>query len=178
MTLIVEDGTGLATAESYASVAQATAYHTARGTEAWLDIGDVDREKALRRATDYMGQLYRDRWDGYRFTSIQRLDWPRFMVRDRNQLASFQGPGGLGVVYYPQGVIPAALIEACCAMGARAALGDLAPDQERLVQSETIGSISVTYQTGSAQATKFRAIDLMLNQFFRSSGSAFTLTRS
>jgi len=35
MALVTEDGTGLSTAESYISVADATTYHTARGNSSW-----------------------------------------------------------------------------------------------------------------------------------------------
>ena len=35
MSLVTEDGTGLPTAESYISVADATTYHTARGNAVW-----------------------------------------------------------------------------------------------------------------------------------------------
>jgi hypothetical protein len=38
MALIVEDGTGKATAESYCTVAEATTYHTNRGNSSWNDV--------------------------------------------------------------------------------------------------------------------------------------------
>ena len=81
MSLIVEDGTGRADAESYASVSVADAYHTARGNTAWAALATTAlKEAALRKATDYLGQTYGLRWKGYRMTTTQALDWPRELV--------------------------------------------------------------------------------------------------
>jgi len=52
MTLIVEDGTGLATAESYVSVADYKAYHVARGNG--VEGSDLNIERRLRLATEYI----------------------------------------------------------------------------------------------------------------------------
>ena len=38
MAIVCEDGTGLSTAETYITVADATTYHTARGNSAWNDV--------------------------------------------------------------------------------------------------------------------------------------------
>lgn len=61
MTLVVEDGSIVSGAESYASVAQADAYFAARGITIWSPLLDAEKEQALRRATDYMVQTYRQR---------------------------------------------------------------------------------------------------------------------
>ena len=67
MAIVVEDGTGKSTAESYISVADASTYHTARGNTAWAALTtDALREAALRKATDFMRQVYRSRWQGYK----------------------------------------------------------------------------------------------------------------
>ena len=53
MALIVEDGSGLSGANSYASTAQADTYASDRGLTAWT--GDTaTKEAALIRATDYL----------------------------------------------------------------------------------------------------------------------------
>ena len=79
MTLIVEDGSGLSTSESYISVSDADARHTALGNTAWTGA-DAVKESALRRATQYMTQAYRQRWKGTRLLREQALDWPRYGV--------------------------------------------------------------------------------------------------
>ena len=57
MPLIVEDGTLPAGANSFASVADADAYHAARLTAAWTDeLAEVQKEAALIRASDWLNR--------------------------------------------------------------------------------------------------------------------------
>ena len=58
MTLIVEDGASRADAESLASVEQADLHHSSRGNARWASLTVMEKEQALRRATDYVGQMY------------------------------------------------------------------------------------------------------------------------
>ena len=63
MPLIVEDGTLLAGANSFASVADADAYHAARLTAAWTDeLAEVQKEAALIRASDWLNRKVM--WNG------------------------------------------------------------------------------------------------------------------
>ena len=77
MALVIEDGTGLAGAESFATVAEARAFATARGVA--LSATDSVVEVALRNASDYLGSLEL-RWQGSRSTAVQALGWPRKCV--------------------------------------------------------------------------------------------------
>jgi len=62
--MIVEDGTGLPDADSYASVEDADAFHLARRTVEWIDSSDDDaKAAALIAATDYLDATYRFRGD-------------------------------------------------------------------------------------------------------------------
>ena len=57
MPLIVEDGTLPAGANSFASVADADAYHAARLTAAWTDeLAEAQKEAALIRASDWLNR--------------------------------------------------------------------------------------------------------------------------
>lgn len=78
MTLIVEDGTGMSTANSFVDVATADAYLSARGITTWAGLQQPEKEQALIRAADFM-RLYR--WQGVRSVAGQALDWPRMYVR-------------------------------------------------------------------------------------------------
>ena len=78
--LIVEDGTGLSNADSYASLAEANLYHANHGNVDWSDIDATTKEQLLRKATDYMVAQYRLQYAGYRRYSTQSLDWPRLYV--------------------------------------------------------------------------------------------------
>ena len=71
MTIIVEDGTGLANAESYVSVVDANTYHSKLGNDAWTDLDTSVKEQLLRKATDYMVAQYRLQYAGYRRYSTQ-----------------------------------------------------------------------------------------------------------
>lgn len=67
---------GAADADSYASLADADSYFSARGVSTWTGADDL-KEQALRRATSYLDNQYRDRWIGRRATETQALAWPR-----------------------------------------------------------------------------------------------------
>lgn len=74
MALVVEDGTGLAGAESYLSVAGFQAFATARG---YVISGDVtELESALRLATTYIDSFWNS-FKGNKVSQEQALQWPR-----------------------------------------------------------------------------------------------------
>lgn len=81
MALIVEDGTGLENADSYASLATADAYVAAYqpdGADDWDAATDAEQEVALRRATLWLDTNYASRWIGVQIKDSMALDWPRF----------------------------------------------------------------------------------------------------
>ena len=51
MSIVIENGAGLADAESYASVAAADARCASLGLTAWAALVEAGKEIALRRAT-------------------------------------------------------------------------------------------------------------------------------
>lgn len=156
MTLIVETGAGLANAESYAAVSDADTYHTGRGNTAWTGT-TADKEAALRRATDYIGETYRDRWAGNRATTTQALDWPRFYVRMRD------GPGmDVFSSYYPTDAVPAAVSRACMELALKALSGPLNPDLGQAVKSKRVGQVEIAYQDWSSATKTYPAIDNLL----------------
>ncbi len=110
MALITEDGSGKADAESFASVADADAWHAARGNAAWAALTAGEKEINLRKATDYMQQSYRSAWAGQRVTSTQALDWPRYDVPLKDL------PGS----YYPSDTVPAEVRNACIMLALKA----------------------------------------------------------
>jgi hypothetical protein len=82
MGFTVEDGTGVADANSYATVAAFRAYHADRGREAEDgDYPDAVVEAALVRATDLIEQRWLGRFIGQsRLVETQGLSWPRTYV--------------------------------------------------------------------------------------------------
>lgn len=158
MALIVEDGTGLATAQSYISAADASTYHTAHGNTAWTGT-DAVKEAALVRATAWLDGRYLSRWPGVRYTSTQALEWPRAgaVDCDGNELSA---------------MVPAALKNALCeaALKELVKAGSLSePDNGNgAIIAETEGGMSRTYARGVPPVSP--AIFGMLGRILRPAG--------
>ena len=169
MTIIVEDGLGRPDAVSYATVAQADAYHAARGNAAWAAAGAVDKEAALIKATDYLLQSYRTRWIGIRTRLNQALDWPRIQAERES---SAQGPR-----YYLEMEIPVEVVNATLELALRALAGDLVHDYSQPVKSETVGPIRVEYDTAFRPLTTFPVVERMLAHLVRGGGNQVRVIR-
>ena len=157
MALTVENGTGLATAESYLSVVDADAYHSSRGTAeaSWVGLDEDVKEQCLRRATDFMLQMYRGAWKGVAVKpDTQALDWPRYSVYPNES-----------VLYaLSSTTVPTEVKRACAELAVRANAGTLTADvaPTGAVLSETVGPIAVTYAQAATLQTRYTAIDRML----------------
>ena len=82
MALVPEDGSGLAAADTYASILEADAYWSAHGSPSeWTSLTDAQKESALRYAATWMDSHYQ--WLGTRtFPTVQARAWPRTGVTD------------------------------------------------------------------------------------------------
>lgn len=156
MTLVVETGTGLSTAVAYCSVAEASAYHLARGNTSWEDLDSEVQEQCLVKASAYMVGEYRMRWAGVRLNESQSLDWPRSLVPRRDVAFG---------AYYPQDSVPQEVKNACASLALRAATAELIKDQGQRKSSVTVGPISTTYEAGSKVSVTYSEIDAMLRPF-------------
>lgn len=165
MTIIVEDGTALAGAETYISVADADTYHAARGNTAWSALSEADKEAALRRAADYMLGVYRGRWKGVRVLGTQALDWPRADVVVDGYLM-------------PSNAVPAEVARACAELALRAASAALSPDLERGIRRERVDVIETEYDTTSPQHTRYRAVDQLLAAYLTGGGAFLRVERA
>jgi hypothetical protein len=165
MALIPEDGSGLATAESYISVADADTRLAALGLTNWATLTPTEKEQALRRSTQHMLQAYRGRWQGYRVHAAQALDWPRYDVC---------------VDGYPVSVttVPVEVAHACADLAFKAAAGDLNADLTRGVVREKVGPIETEFDRNSPQAVRYRAIDMTLSPFLKGSSANVGLIRA
>jgi hypothetical protein len=175
MALIVEDGTAKTDAESYIGVTDANTYHANRGNTTWTALTDEQCEQALRKATDYMTQVYRLRWKGYRVTATQALDWPRSMVeRPDFAYTSVNGYTTIdGMYYFPSDEVPVEVQRACAELALIASTTDLNPSISRRTIREKVDVIEVEYDPHSPLYTQFRAIDGMLAPFLTSVSGAF-----
>ena len=163
MSLICEDGSGKSDSESYISVADASTYHTARGNTAWAALTtDALREAALRRATDYMRQAYRSRWQGYKVNEDQALDWPRYDVVVEGYAIDDE-------------IVPTEIKNACAELALKAATADLLADQSQGVVREKVGPIEVEYDKSSPQSTRYKAIDAILSPYLKAGGGGCSM---
>ncbi|HEX5539902.1 MAG TPA: DnaT-like ssDNA-binding protein [Methylophilaceae bacterium] len=173
MALIVEDGSGKADSESYISVADADLYFSNRANAAWAALATPDKEASLRKATDYMGQVYRSQWKGTRVTGTQALDWPRgFVERDDYEYQGLNGSVQIGgYFYFPSDEVPVEVARACAELALKASAADLSPDIGRRTIREKVDSIEVEYSPYGAQYVTYRAIDNLLSPFIGMGGS-------
>jgi hypothetical protein len=159
MALVVETGTGSATSEAYASVADTNAYvllYTKEST--WTDSLDEQKEQALRLATQTIDARNYGRWQGTPSSSVQALSWPRADVEvDSFVISSNAIPRNLkratmelavryriepGVALIPDDTLPGNIVEE------RVKVGDI---------EETI-----KYVGGKGKGTVYTLVDTML----------------
>jgi DnaT-like ssDNA binding protein len=164
--LIVEDGTGLANAESYLSVADANAYHARMGNvAAWS--GEVPAlEAALRRATQYLDARYK--FPGCKLVWTQALQWPR----DPYTMSDWE----FAPPYWPVSRLQAA----CAELALRALSDSLYTDQsDAAVTEETVGPLTVKYATAqNGGQVRFAIVDELLSPYTGAGRMSMRLERA
>ena len=137
MALVIEDGTTPANATSYSTVVEYNAFLDARYI-ARVAISDAQAEAYILRAMDYFESL---EFIGQKANESQSLQWPRNgvtidgWVKDGNE-------------------IPQEVKDSILELGYAFEQGYGASDPvSRETQSESVGSLSVTYKAGSAGRT-------------------------
>ena len=165
MTLIVEDGTGLTNADSYASLEAANARADALGNAAWPDLDEEVQEQRLRKATIYITQAYRTRWGGTRLLRTQALDWPRYGVEADGWCVEST-------------IVPTEVVNACIDLAFDANIDTLNPNQTRALIRKKVGPIEKEWSPNASQATKYRAIDMTLAPYLMGSGVNVRLVRA
>ena len=151
MALIVESGSGVAGAESYASTAFADTYWGARthlaSSSTWLAATTAHKEGALREATAFVDATYAPYYRGIQAGTVQGLLWPRSGAVDD---AGYDLPG-----------LPVAMQNAACELAARALAATLAPDLARggAIKTEKVDVLSVTYFDGAQAGTTYGVVE-------------------
>lgn len=156
MSFTPEDGSGIANANSYSTIAASNDYWALRGGEAWAGLSDTRKEAALIRATDWIEAAYGGSFLGVRATNAQGLAWPRLGVM----------VDGVAVSGVPVGVV-----SACCELALKATTADLAPDTDgRIVTREKVDVIETEYSAGAfnpRQSTMFNRVTQLLRPYSR-----------
>ncbi len=182
MSLVTEDGTGLANAESYISVANAITYHTNRGNTSWVSLTTTQQEQSLRLATDYMMSEYRLMWLGRRVLITQALDWPRVgvILEDFGGSQGRKGMGSYGLFQVAFNIVPTEVAWVCAEFALRAGsvigqTSPLDPDQSQNVLKEIVGPISIDYDPDSPQQIRYRQLMNKIRVYMLAGGSAVSM---
>lgn len=155
MALIVEDGTIVANANSYNTVAEIRAYADARGMT--LPTDDLDVEKLAIQAMDYL-ESFRNRYQGYRTDPVnQELQFPRVGVIIDNDYEVSSDE------------IPSLLKKAHSQATAESYEADLMPNDSPAVKKEKVDVLEVEYQESSTSSVGFPKVDALLEPLFKKS---------
>lgn len=145
MAFVAEDGTGLANANSFVTVAGSNAYFVDRANAIWEATDDDVKQSALVRATDYINNRFR--FKGEKFLDAQALEFPRLYI-------------GVSGAQMPEKLKRATYEYALRAISAALAPDPVADDRGLQVQSKTekVGPLeeSTVYKDGG-QVALFRS---------------------
>ncbi len=149
MSLVTEDGTGLATAESYLSVADADTYWSNRGDSTWAAGTTAGKEEALRRATQYLDAEFI--WIGAIASTTQALGWPRAGACDHE---------GRDL----SDMVPVLVENACAELAKEALSGALLTVEGRDDRAKRVkaGSVEVEYMNGAGSQKAYKLASLIL----------------
>lgn len=180
MSIIVEDGSQVAGAESYVTVAFCDTYHANRNNSAWASIATTAlKEGYLRQAAAYIETIYRGKWKGVRVTATQSMDWPRWGCEITDVVL------GQIAFYVPATQIPLQLQNAQAELALYAALGNpstaggsLNPNLNQNVISKDVGPIKIVYDQFSSQSPRYPMVDGYLKIFMQEGVGAGTLRLS
>lgn len=167
MSLVIEDGTGKADAESYATVTQLQARAAALGVTVSTKVSEC--EILLRKAMQKMQRG--DEYQGYRVNRTQALDFPR-----------------VGIIInrfgYASGELPPQLVEAQIIFAIEAQSTNLLPTVKAnavgSVVEKTVGPITTRYAATTAPNALpiVSAAEEVLKPLLRAKGGSIPLYRS
>lgn len=153
MSLILEDGTGLASATSLVSVAEVRDFASARGDT--LPTVDADLETLIILAHDYLLR-FEDRFQGFRRRETQALPFPRNGISLYGRFLSV-------------GTIPRTLKSALAQLVIEGIGNDILPiGTGNPIVKEIVGPITTQYAAGASTAPQpiFPRVDAFLIPLF------------
>lgn len=160
ITIIIEDGSGVVSANSYTTVSGCDAYLERYGEASWASssITTTMKQNALLKAMKYLDYLP---WKGKRVSSDQALSWPRSGVVNAD---------GYDV---DEDVVPQEVIAAQCELALRSLPSSstaLQPDLIRggLESSNSIGAIVVKYLPSAPARPTITVVDDLLRGLIKS----------
>lgn len=156
---VVEDGSGLSTANSYCTVAFADDYHAKFGSPAaWTALTTPQKEAYLRQASQALDLRYGLRWGGVKANEDQAMDWPRDWAYDADGRA-------IGSTTMPTRLKQAAAYAALLVVQEYDLMPGVVEGADISSESKSVGGLSksVSYVGGGKPATpQFSKLDRML----------------
>lgn len=159
-TFVVEDGTIVAGANSYATVEFGDTYSSDYGAPAaWTSSTTAQKEEALRMGTRDIDALFEERFVGMRSDEDQELAWPRLYVYDRNGFA-------IASDAVPTAVKQATVLAAIARRRGDVVVPETQSSGDIASESVDVGEISksVTYLGGKPQAAVLSMAERILRQ--------------
>lgn len=166
MALIVEDGTGRADANSYASREYCTEFHAGHlYAEAWTGATEPKQEAALRMATRICDAALRA--DGYRSVEGQALEFPRVGAHVEGYEDPHRSPLMMSSTYFPHDEVPKPLKDAVCDMARELLKRDRTADPESAGVAKLNlgqGAVSIDFDPATAPDVLSRFASSMLSK--------------
>lgn len=174
LTLIKEDGTGLSTANTYASRADGDAYAEARlRSTAWTGASNADKDASLVMATRIIDQEFQ--FNGGKVISTQALQWPRVECPDPDDL------GGTAVLsnqfisgpFLDPTIVPRPVIDATCELALQLLIGERTGDSQGqgVKRIELAGAIEIEFDGKASPLVVTRDVINMLSKYGRPIGA-------
>jgi hypothetical protein len=173
LTLIKEDGSGMANANSYANAADGDAYHEGHlYATTWTAATTARKESALVMATRVMDAMFR--FNGFKRMSTQALQWPRYECRDPDavsgvvpRLLLIRGP------FLDETKVPAAVVQVTCELARELLEADRTdnPMGEGLKTLRIEGALQLDFDPKDRQPPVTRMVQAMLGRFGEYLGS-------
>lgn len=182
-TIVVENGTFPADANSYVTEAETLAYHAARGNSAWKDASASKRSEALVRAAYGLETLYAGKWLGVKTQSftdsngdpaspVQKLAWPR--VEKSHETTPTLLKDGDGIV-----IAATAIPEALKYAQMEVALIELTErfvgtqvSSEQAIKRQKVGPIEQEFHDFAPMVDKWPHIDMILSGLVPTGGAS------
>ena len=166
LTLIKEDGTGKADANSYASVADGDAYHAGHlYATAWTGATDDNKAVALVMATRLIDAEFQ--FNGTRTNAVQGLQWPRAMCPEPDNVhVPISALLPIPSDYVEYDTVPKAVVQAACEMARELLLVDrtASPAGEGL-KYQNAGTTQTGYDKSDTRPVLSRVAQVMLAKY-------------
>ena len=195
MAIIVEDGTIVAGANAYASLADLDTYHEDRLNTIWTAADDETKEAAMLRATAGLESKYRGRWFGYKAdhnaaNAPQFLSWPRRDDIDQSRANGYTSAtmdplkDGDGIEY-PVTSIPALIVQAyeeVCLIEITQPFVSIQLSRDDMLKYQRVDVIEQEWLRNAPAVVQFPHIDALLSTLANSApvqlGASIGLTEA